>query len=235
MEKSSHLKPLVIGVTGGTASGKSYVCKQICDSFPDEGHVTLLQMDHFYKGLTPEQMADVSNYNFDEPAAFDWEAYSTALDNLVNKGATDIPVYCFKTHSRLQQTQTIKAGQIVIVEGILSLFDKKMRDMMDVKIYVEADADLRLGRRIVRDQKSRGRSLQSILQQYFQTVKPSFENYTLPCKKYADIIIPGHEGNSNAIFLVIQSIGWARESREYYLKKKREKEQVDNLLQSPKL
>lgn len=212
--KSANHKPLVIGVTGGTASGKSYVCKQICDAFPVEGHVSLLQMDHFYKPLTQEQLADVANHNFDEPAAFDWDAYTKALEELVTKGVAEIPVYCFKTHSRLAETQTIKAGEIIIVEGILSLHSEKMREMMDVKIYVDADADLRLGRRIVRDQQSRGRSLQGILQQYFQTVKPSFELYTLPCKKFADIIIPGHEDNGKAIFLVIQSIGWAKQDRE---------------------
>ena len=199
--------PFFIGVTGGSASGKTSVCKAIVEklSIPWVG---LLSMDRYYRGLTAEEQvaAHCGNYNFDHPDAFDTtKLYETIMEMKTGR-AVDVPIYDFTTHSRLPQTDRMYGVDIVIVEGILLFYDKKVRDLLDLKIYVDTDSDLRLARRISRDIRERGRTVDSVLEQYQRTVKPSFEEYILPTKRFADLIVPWNDTNHVAVDLLCQHI-----------------------------
>ncbi len=199
--------PFFIGVTGGSASGKTSVCKAIVESL-DIPWVGLLSMDRFYRSLTPEEqhVAHQGNYNFDHPNAFDMDQLFKTVQEMRTGRVVDVPIYDFATHARLEQTDRMYGVDVVIVEGILLLYDKRVRDLMDLKIYVDTDSDLRLARRISRDIRERGRSVQGVLDQYQRTVKPSFEEFILPTKRFADLIVPWNDTNHVAIDLLKQHI-----------------------------
>jgi len=199
--------PFIIGVSGGTASGKTSVCEMIVSELKD-ARVATLSLDSFYRPLTSEEIGNVSEYDFDHPNAFDWELVVECL-KLLREGnkRVDIPVYDFVTHSRFaDQTIPVMAADIIIFEGILVFYMKEVRDYFDMKIFVDADPDTRLARRIVRDINHRGRDLMGVLRQYEKFVKPAFEDYILPTKKYADVIIPRGADNRVAINLIVQHI-----------------------------
>jgi uridine kinase len=205
--KGQRAAPFFIGVTGGSASGKTSVCKAIVERL-DIPWVGLLSMDRFYRPLTDEEqeIAHAGNYNFDHPNSFDQDQlYKTIMEMRTGK-VVDVPIYDFGTHSRLKETDRMYGVDVVIVEGILLLYDKRVRDLMDLKIYVDTDSDLRLARRITRDIRERGRSVQNVLEQYQRTVKPSFEEFILPTKRFADLIIPWNDTNQVAIDLLTQHI-----------------------------
>lgn len=166
----------------------------------------ILSQDSYYKGLSPEAHDAVDDYNFDHPDAFDWELIAKHLVALRQKKPIDVPTYDFVTHQRTGVTVNVYGADVVLFEGILAFWDAAVRDLMDMKIFVDTDADTRLIRRIRRDLKSRGRTLESVLVQYDRFVKPSFENYISPTKKYADVIIPNGESNTVAIGLIVQHI-----------------------------
>lgn len=199
--------PFFIGVTGGSASGKTSVCKAIVEklSLPWVG---LLSMDRYYRGLTDEEQhaAHQGNYNFDHPDAFDMNKLHETITEMKTGKAVDVPIYDFATHARLPETDRMYGVDVVIVEGILLFYDKKVRDLLDLKIYVDTDSDLRLARRIGRDIRERGRTVEGVLEQYQRTVKPSFEEYILPTKRFADLIVPWNDTNNVAIDLLSQHI-----------------------------
>ena len=204
-------KPFCIGVAGATASGKTSVVAEIIRLLDAEGRVAAVTQDCFYKNLSPEEreLAYDSNYNFDHPNAFDWNRQLDVLKRLRNGAASvAVPSYDFVTHSRLppEHDTTVYAPEIVIFEGILAMHDERMRDLYDLKVFVDADADLRLSRRIRRDMESRGRDLAGILEQYEKFVKPATEAFVLPTKAYADIIVPRGIENSVAIEMLAQHI-----------------------------
>lgn len=219
-DMSGHRRrPLIIGVTGGSASGKTSVCQEIVGRLAIPW-VVMISMDRFYKSLTPEQMkmAHEGNYNFDNPEAFDLDQMVTTISELRTGKVVHVPNYDFATHSRTPVTDKVYGCDVVIVEGILVLYDKRVRDLLDVKIYVETDSDLRLIRRITRDVKERGRKVEGVLEQYQKTVKPSFEEYILPTKRHADLIIPWNTTNHVAVDLLSQHIITKLEerSKEYF-------------------
>ena len=188
---------LVIGVAGGSGSGKTTLVKKLTEYFGDV--VTVLTHDNYYKrrdDLTYEERCKV---NYDEPAAFDTDLMVQQLDQLRRGQAIDCPVYDFTVHNRSAETVCITPGQVIIVEGILIFADEALRELMDIKIFVDTDADIRLCRRIKRDVNKRGRSLESVLTQYQQTVKPMHEKYVEPSKKYANLVVP--EGGKNTVAL----------------------------------
>jgi len=190
-------KILVIGIAGGTGSGKTTLMKNIIDSYADQ--VTVLSHDNYYKRrdeLTYEQRCLI---NYDEPDALETDLMAVHLDKLRQGQAIDCPVYDFTQHNRSDETVRIVPKSVIIVEGILIFENKPLRDLMDIKIFVDTDADVRLCRRIKRDVNKRGRSLESVLQQYQETVKPMHEQYVEPSKKFADIIVP--EGGKNLVAL----------------------------------
>jgi len=202
----SKMKPFIIGVAGGTASGKTTVCNQIMHSLHDQ-RVSLISMDSFYRGLTDEEKANVSEYNFDHPNAFDAEEILTVLKNLESGGPVEVPVYCFVTHQRLQETRLVNPCDVVIVEGILLFQFEEILEKLNMKIFVDTDDDVRLARRIQRDIVERGRDVKGVIEQYTKFVKPMFDNFVLPSKKVADIIIPWARGdNVVAIDLIVQHI-----------------------------
>jgi uridine kinase len=199
--------PFIIGIAGGTAGGKTTVCEQIVKNLADK-RVAVIAQDSFYKSLTEEQSknAKESNYNFDHPDAFDDDLLMQTLKSLKDGKDVDIPVYSFVTHRRLEETTHISGADVIIIEGILVLYNREIRDLMNMRIFVDTDADTRLARRIVRDIQQRGRDLHGVLSQYERFVKPSFDDYILPTKKYADLIIPRGGDNYVAIDLLVKHI-----------------------------
>ena len=188
---------LVIGIAGGTGSGKTTLMENLIGRFSQD--VTLLSHDNYYKRhdeLTYEQRCQL---NYDEPEALETDLMAWHLDQLRRGEAIDCPVYDFARHNRSDETIRIEPRRVIIVEGILIFENKPLRDLMDVRIFVDTDADVRLCRRILRDVKERGRSLESVLSQYQTTVKPMHEMYVEPSKKYANIIVP--EGGQNLVAL----------------------------------
>jgi len=188
---------LVIGIAGGTGSGKTTLMKNIIARFGEV--VTVLSHDNYYKRrdeLTYEQRCLI---NYDEPAALETDLMARHLDELRHGRSIDCPVYDFTQHNRSNETVRIDPKNVIIVEGILIFEDEPLRNLMDIRIFVDTDADVRLCRRIKRDVNKRGRTLESVLLQYQQTVKPMHEKYVEPSKKYADIIVP--EGGKNLVAL----------------------------------
>ena len=188
---------LVIGIAGGTGSGKTTLMKNIVSRF--EGDVTVLSHDNYYKRhdeLTYEQR---SQLNYDEPDALETDLMAVHLEALRRGEAIDCPVYDFTAHNRSDETVLILPRKVIIVEGILIFENEPLRNLMDIRIFVDTDADVRLCRRIKRDVTKRGRTLESVLNQYQQTVKPMHEKYVEPSKKFADIVVP--EGGKNYVAL----------------------------------
>eukprot|EP01129_Flabellula_baltica_P005683 TRINITY_DN2071_c0_g1_i1.p1 TRINITY_DN2071_c0_g1~~TRINITY_DN2071_c0_g1_i1.p1 ORF type:complete len:366 (-),score=97.63 TRINITY_DN2071_c0_g1_i1:382-1449(-) len=197
-------EPLVIGVTGGSASGKTTVCNQIIKEL-NVPWVVLISMDSFYKGL-PEG-TDPTTYDFDHPDAFDFELLYETIFALKEGKSVSVPYYDFTIHSRVpSRATTLYGADVIIIEGILVLFNQKLRDIMDIKLFVDTEDDIRLARRLKRDIAERGRSITSVLHQYETFVKPSFENYIYPTKAYADLIIPRGADNTVAITIITEHL-----------------------------
>ena len=190
-------KYLVIGIAGGTGSGKTTLMKNLIDRFGDV--VTVLSHDNYYRRhdeLTYEARCKI---NYDEPAALETDLMAYHLDLLRQGQAIECPVYDFAQHNRSNETIPVVPKSVIIVEGILIFENKPLRDLMDIKIFVDTDADVRLCRRIKRDVNKRGRTLESVLTQYQETVKPMHEKYVEPSKRFADIVVP--EGGKNLVAL----------------------------------
>eukprot|EP00249_Psilotum_nudum_P007461 c20575_g1_i1 orf=160-1632(+) len=203
--KGVNKQPFVIGVAGGTASGKTTVCDMIIQQLHDH-RVVLVNQDSFYRGLTPEEMMHVQEYNFDHPDAFDTEQLLECIRTLKGGQAVHIPMYNFKKHQRHDRFRKVNAADVIIFEGILVFHDPQVRELMNMKIFVDTDADVRLARRIRRDTIERGRDVTTVLEQYAKFVKPAFDDFVLPTKKYADVIIPRGGDNHVAIDLIVQHI-----------------------------
>lgn len=210
-----HFKsgPFMIGVSGGTSSGKTSVCHKIIEllgeNFKDSTKIGLISQESFYKILSPEEVELVkkTQFNFDHPDAFDTKCMKTTLTDVSKGKKVFIPVYDFKTHSRLKDVQKEFAKcDVVLFEGILPFYHKEIRDLFDMKLFVDSDADIRLSRRVLRDITERGRTLESVLSNYTNFVKPAFEEFCLPTKKFADVIIPRGAENTVAINLIVQHI-----------------------------
>lgn len=198
-------KPLLIGITGGTGSGKSTVAKSICKSLPKQ-NVVIIEQDSYYKDqshLTPEERI---NTNYDHPFAFDTELLISHLKILMDNKSIDKPLYDFTVHNRRKETQRVEPKDVIILEGILILDSPEIRKLLDIKIFVDTDADVRIVRRIVRDMKERGRSLDSVIKQYMDVVKPMHNEFIEPTKRYADIIIPEGGYNRVAIDIMVAKI-----------------------------
>lgn len=195
---------LVIGIAGGTGSGKTTLMKNLIERFGDV--VTVLSHDNYYRRndhLTYEERCKI---NYDEPAALETDLMAMHLDKLRHGEAIDCPVYDFTQHNRSQETIHLVPKRVIIVEGILIFENQALRELMDIRIFVDTDADVRLCRRIKRDVNKRGRSLESVLQQYQETVKPMHEKYVEPSKRYANIVVPEGGKNYVALDLIIGRI-----------------------------
>ncbi|KAK9820274.1 hypothetical protein WJX72_008479 [[Myrmecia] bisecta] len=199
-------QPFIIGVAGGTASGKTTVCDYIMQRMHDQC-VVMLSQDSFYRGLTPEELANVKDYNFDHPDSFDGRAIVECLENLKAMKHVDVPIYDFTTHQRSSETQLVQPADVIIMEGIMVLHMPEVRELLNMKIYVDTDDDVRLARRIQRDVAVRGRDVAGVIEQYTKFVKPAFDMFVAPSRKFADIIIPwAREQNIVAIDLITEHI-----------------------------
>ena len=188
---------LVIGIAGGTGSGKTTLMKNLIERFGDV--ITVLSHDNYYRRLDHLTMDERNKINYDEPAALETELMVEHLRQLREGNPIDCPVYDFTIHNRSEETLRITPQKVIIVEGILIFAEEALRELMDIRIFVDTDADVRLCRRIKRDVNKRGRSLESVLLQYQTTVKPMHEKYVEPSKKYANIVVP--EGGKNWVAL----------------------------------
>ena len=187
---------ILIGIAGGTGSGKTSIAKAITSDF-GKSEVALIEQDAYYRDLSDLTMEKRSVVNFDHPDAVDFDFMKLQLNNLIQGNKVNIPIYDFATHTRKNETQSVERHRIIILEGILTLFHQEIRDMMDIKIYVETADDIRIIRRIKRDIEKRERTFTSVIEQYYDTVRPMHIQFVEPTKKYADIIIP--EGGQNKV------------------------------------
>ncbi len=199
------MKPLIIGIAGGSGSGKSTVARKIAEALTPAS-VAFMDMDAYYKHHTELTLDERRHLNWDHPEAFDLDLLASQLDALARGEAVEKPVYDFVSHLRDARTVRIPPADVVVIDGILLFVDQRVRDRCDVKIFVDADADVRLIRRIRRDMAKRGRPLEEILQQYLTTVQPMHLQFVEPSKRYADIIVPRGGHNKVAIDLIIATI-----------------------------
>ena len=188
---------IVIGIAGGTGSGKTTITREIVKRLGN--NVTVLTHDSYYKERHDLTYEERTQLNYDHPNAFDNDMMAEAIAKLKSGEAVEVPIYDYTIHDRTENTMTLHPTPVILVEGILIYHSEELRNLMDIKLFVDTDADVRILRRIVRDIKERGRSLDSVVSQYLNTVKPMHEAFVEPSKKYADIIIP--EGGENLVAL----------------------------------
>ncbi len=200
------MKPLIFGIAGGTGSGKSTVARKVAESLGDAS-VAFIEMDSYYRDFSHLSRHELHHHvNWDHPDAFDVVLLASHLGALARGEAIEVPVYEFATHSRSVQVRRVEPADVVVIDGILLLADERLRTVCDVKVYVDADPDIRLIRRIRRDMASRGRSLDSVLDQYLSTVQPMHLQFVEPSKRYADVIVPRGGSNTIAIEMLVAKI-----------------------------
>lgn len=187
---------MIIGVTGGSASGKTSVSQAILSMFKDE-NIAMIEHDSYYKDQSQLTFEERTKTNYDHPLAFDTDYLIAQLKELQNGRAVDIPTYDYANHTRSEKTYRQEPVDVLIVEGILVLENEQLRNLMDIKVFVDTDDDVRILRRIRRDIEERGRTLDSVITQYMDAVKPMYHQFIEPTKRYADVIIP--EGVSNTV------------------------------------
>jgi uridine kinase len=198
-------KPVVIGVTGGSGSGKTSVTKAIYESF--KGHsILILEQDYYYKDQSDLPFEERLKTNYDHPLAFDNDLLIEHVAQLLRYETINKPVYDYALHTRSSEIIEVQPKDVIILEGILVLEDERLRNLMDIKLYVDTDADLRIIRRLMRDIKERGRSIDSVIDQYVNVVRPMHNQFIEPTKRYADIIIPEGGHNHVAIDLMVTKI-----------------------------
>ena len=197
---SEDKRPIVIGVTGGSGSGKTTVSQAIYDNLKGQS-IQIINQDTYYNDQAMMTMEERKAVNYDHPLAFDTDLLIQQLDALRHNQSIEMPVYDYKEYTRSAKTVHVEPQDVIILEGILILDDERLRDLMDIKVYVDADDDIRILRRIQRDMKERGRTLDSVIDQYKSTVKPMYHQFIEPTKRYADIIVP--EGGQNHVAIDI--------------------------------
>lgn len=198
-------KPILIGITGGTGSGKSSIADTIYSSFSNEC-IAMIQQDMYYKDQSHLSMEERVKTNYDHPKAFDNDLLIEHLESLINGIAIEKPIYDFSCHNRAKETVRVEPRDIIIVEGILVLEDERIRNLLDIKVYVDTDADIRILRRLIRDINERGRTVDSVVNQYLEVVRPMHLQFTEPTKRYADIIVPEGGQNKVAIDILVTKI-----------------------------
>ena len=198
-------RPLIIGITGGTGSGKSTVSKEIFKLIPEK-KIVVIEQDSYYKDQSHLTFEERTKTNYDHPLAFDNELLIKHLKDLLANKPIEKPIYDFEKHTRKKETVTVEPKDIIILEGILILFEEEIRNLLDIKIFVDTDSDVRVIRRILRDIRERGRTLESVINQYMDTVRPAHLQFIEPTKRYADIVIPEGGYNKVAIDIMVAKI-----------------------------
>jgi len=199
------MKPIIIGVAGGTASGKTTVSDAILERVGSD-RIAYVQHDSYYRDLSHLPIEERRKLNFDHPDALETELLVAHLRQLRAGEAIEVPIYDFATYQRRVETRRIKPCRVILVEGILIFVDRDLREMMDIKLYVDTDADLRFIRRLERDIRERGRTMEAVIQQYLTTVRPMHLEFVEPSKRYADVIIPAGGFNRTAIEMIIARV-----------------------------
>jgi uridine kinase len=190
---------LVIGIAGGTASGKTTLTRSLAERF--SGELTIIEHDSYYRAYHELTFEERTKLNYDHPDIYETELLVEHLGALRQGRSVEVPVYDYPTYDRSDKTTTVEPTPVVIVEGIMILADEALRDQMDIKVFVDADADVRILRRVLRDATERGRSLQSVINQYLATVKPMHEQFVEPSKRYADIVVPSGTESDQSVAL----------------------------------
>ncbi|WP_210060631.1 uridine kinase [Peptoniphilus stercorisuis] len=198
-------KPILIGIAGGSGSGKSTVTNELVEMI-DGDRVVVIAQDNYYKSQNSLPYEQRVKTNYDHPFAFDNDLLIEHLEKLKNNEAIEEPIYDFEIHNRKEETKHVEPREVIILEGILILNEKEIRDLLDIKIFVDTDSDVRIIRRILRDIKERGRSLESVILQYMATVRPAHLQFVEPSKRYADVIMPEGGYNKVAIDLIYSKI-----------------------------
>jgi uridine kinase len=199
------MKPLIIGIAGGSGSGKSTVARNVAELLTTSS-VAFIDMDAYYKNFSQLSLDERRKLNWDHPDAFDYDLLCSHLDALSQRQAIEKPEYDFVTHLRREQTSRVEPADVVVIDGILLFVDDRVRDLCDVKVFVDADADIRLIRRIERDTHEHGRPLDEIIEQYLSTVQPMHLQFVEPSKRYADVIVPRGGHNAIAIEMIVAKI-----------------------------
>lgn len=195
---------IIIGIAGGTGSGKTTLVKKLTEEFGEK--VVTLCHDYYYRAHDELSLEDRAKLNYDHPNAFDTDMLIQHLDQLKKDESVERPVYSFVSHNRMDETVNVQPSRVIIVEGILIFENKELRDLFDIKVFVDTDSDVRIIRRLLRDVKERGRGLDTVINQYLTTVKIMHEEFVEPSKKYADIIIPEGGYNKVALSMLIDKI-----------------------------
>ncbi|MEY7850799.1 uridine kinase [Natrarchaeobius sp. A-rgal3] len=202
----------VIGIAGGTGAGKTTVAHDVAEAVGEP--LTRIPLDNYYEDLSHLEYEERATVNYDHPSAFEWELLREQLDALLTGQSIEMPQYDFEEHVRTDEYVLVEPTEVIVLEGILSLYDEEILDMLDLRVYVMTDADVRILRRIERDVVDRGRDLEGVIEQYLETVKPMHERFVAPTKKNADVIIP--EGSNRiAVDLLIDKIEAERGSSEF--------------------
>ena len=195
----------MIGVAGGSSSGKTTISERLVE-LTGEQHLSRIELDSYYKDRSDQTWEERSQADYDHPDAFDWDLLNDHLAALANGASVPVPIYDFAQHNRSGETRQVPPNRIVVVDGILVLYDRALRDRFDLKIFVDTAADIRLIRRLERDVAERGRTTESVIEQYLTTVKPAHERFIEPSKRYADVIIPEGGLNRPAIDVLLARV-----------------------------
>lgn len=198
------MKPFIIGICGGTGSGKTTLSQRLCEAFGD--NAVLVGMDSYYKDHPEMPLSERAGMNYDHPDAFDIPLFLGHIKKLKEGQAVEVPVYDYTMHARHSRTVRVESRRVIVLEGILLFENRAIVDLLDMKIFVETDADVRLARRLLRDVRERGRTLDSVVAQYLGTVKPMHEQFVDPYKSRADIIVPEGGHNRVALGMLIDAI-----------------------------
>jgi len=204
-------RPVVIGIAGGSGSGKASVTNAIYEVYKEHA-VVVIEQDYYYKNQSHLEMEERLKTNYDHPLAFDTDLLIEHIHQLLNRQAIEKPVYDYALHTRAKDSIIVEPQDVIILEGILVLEDERLRNLMDIKLFVDTDSDLRIIRRILRDINERGRSIESVVEQYLSVVRPMHNQFIEPTKRYADIIIPEGGQNQVAIDLMVTKIKTILES-----------------------
>lgn len=207
-------RPVVIGIAGGSGSGKTSVTHSIHDVFKEHS-VVVIEQDYYYKDQSHLEFEQRLDTNYDHPDAFDTDLLIEDIQHLLNREAIEKPVYDYALHTRSKETIHIDPQDVIILEGILVLSDPRLRDLMDIKLFVDTDPDIRIIRRLLRDTKERGRTVDSVINQYLSMVRPMHKQFVEPTKRYADIIIPEGGQNKVAIDLMVTKIQTILEQKSF--------------------
>ncbi|MED3721025.1 uridine kinase [Geobacillus stearothermophilus] len=207
-------KPVVIGVAGGSGSGKTSVARAIYDHFGDHS-ILVLEQDFYYKDQSHLPFEERLKTNYDHPLAFDNDLLIEHVHRLLRYEPIDKPVYDYKLHTRSNEVVRVEPKDVIILEGILVLEDERLRNLMDIKVYVDTEPDIRIIRRLIRDMKERGRTFDSVIEQYLSVVRPMHNQFVEPTKRYADVIIPEGGQNAVAIDLMVAKIRTVLEQKAF--------------------